>query len=83
MGSTAVTSGDRLVILSGNQMFRDLIRAESNAAVLKEAVASVTGRRFRFSTRSPQAAPAAKPAADPLAAFLQQARDGGVEVYNE
>ena len=44
MGSSAVTSGDRLIILSGNQMFRDLIRVEANAAILKEAVASITGR---------------------------------------
>jgi hypothetical protein len=84
MGSSAVTSGDRLIILSGNQMFRDLIRVEANAAILKEAVASITGRAFRFSTRNPQAAvSAAKSAPDALTAFLQQASEAGVEVHND
>ena len=84
MGSSAVTSGDRLIILSSNQMFRDLIKVDNNAAILKEAVASITGHAFRFSTRNPQATPsAAKTAPDALTAFLQQARDAGVEIHNE
>ena len=80
LGSSAIRKGDKIIIVTGNPLFKVLIKEESNTAVLRRIVESKTGGTVRFAARSPQTAVAAEAPADPLSAFLQQARDAGVTV---
>lgn len=77
-GSSASTRGDLVLIQTDNALFRTLVTRDGNKQLLVEAVMRVTGKKCRIGLKK-AAAPAA-PADDPLAAFIQSARQQGVEV---
>ncbi len=82
VGSEAVLRGDRLLIVTDNEMFRGLVSQDNNKQKLLSAVRAVTGRNLRIGLRkATAAAPAA--AADPLTAFLRESRERGVNVTEE
>ncbi len=78
-GSTAVLRGDYVLIQTDNELFKTLVSTGDNKTRLAGAIRAVTGRAYRIGIRKTPAAPAAV-AADPLAAFIRNSRNLGVDV---
>lgn len=77
-GSTAVKRGDMVLIQTDNDLFRILVARDGNKKLLSEAIMKATGTKYRIGLK--KSAPAAAPADDPLAAFIRNSRQMGVEV---
>ena len=79
-GSTAFERGDFILIKSDNAAVSSFIRIGTNARDVKEAIARVTGRKYRLGIYSNPAAaqPKKEEKRDPLADLLQKAQQLGV-----
>ena len=79
VGSTAVLRGDYVLIETDNELFKSLVGRDGNKALLADAVRGVTGRAHRIGIKKKAAAPAAS-GSDPLADFIRNSRELGVDV---
>lgn len=77
-GSSAVTEGQRLTILTDNDLFRELVKMDGNSKVLLNAVREVTGHNYRIGVRT--ATKKVTEQNDPLSAFLESSRQNGVQI---
>ena len=78
-GSTAFERGDFILIKSENDTVSSFIRSGTNARDVKEAIARVTGRKYRLGIYSnPVTQQKAEEKQDPLAGLLQKAQQLGV-----
>lgn len=77
-GSAASMRGDMVLIQTENALFRTLVTRDGNKQQLMEAVMRVTGKKCRIGLK--KVTKPTTPADDPLAAFIQNARNQGVEV---
>ena len=77
-GSAASMRGDMVLIQTENALFRTLVTRDGNKQQLMEAVMRVTGKKCRIGLK--KVTKSTTPADDPLAAFIQNARNQGVEV---
>ncbi|MBR3289407.1 MAG: hypothetical protein IKI63_01365, partial [Clostridia bacterium] len=85
MGSTATIRGEHVLIATANEMFKSLVTRDGNHRVLTDAIRNVTGRDYRIGLKKIAAPPAADGANEeasdsPLAAFLKESRENGLEV---
>ncbi len=78
--SSAMTDGEQLVIVTDNEMFGALVRADGNKTVLMNAVQAHLGRPMRIKRGRPKADTPADDAADPLSAFLRQSAQAGITI---
>ncbi len=77
----AVITGTHVIIYTDNPLFKVLLSGGNNKASLFNAIAEVTGKRYKLGVRAPQAPPSEKAAADdPLEALLKAGEEGGVPV---
>ena len=78
-GSTAFERGDFILIKSENDTVSSFIRSGTTARDVKEAIARVTGRKYRLGIYSnPVTQQKAEEKQDPLAGLLQKAQQLGV-----
>ena len=77
--STALIDGEKLVVVTDNDMFIPLVKTDGNKAVLMNAVQAVVGRPMRISRRRATAQNNGE-AADPLSAFLKRSAESGVTI---
>ena len=78
-GSTAFERGDFILIKSENATVSSFIRVGTNARDVKEAIARVTGRRYRLGIYSnPVSQQKEEEKQDPLADLMQKAQQLGV-----
>ena len=78
-GSTAFERGDFILIKSENATVSSFIRVGTNARDVKEAIARVTGRRYRLGIYSnPVSQQKEEEKQDPLAELMQKAQQLGV-----
>jgi hypothetical protein len=75
----AVLRGDYVLIETDNDLFKSLVTRDGNKAVLADAIRGVTGRACRIGIKKKQAAQA-ELANDPLASFIRNSRDLGVNL---
>lgn len=86
-GSSAMISGDRVLVTTDNPFVKDMMQEDNNASRLLSAIRSVTGRSYRLGLKAP-AAPAEKApdpiqAEGPLSDFLRRSQEMGLPVdYN-
>lgn len=80
--SQAMTDGERLVVITDNDLFVSLVKTDGNKFVLMNAVQAVAGKPMRISRGRPikQEAKEPEPAHDPLSAFLKQSAEAGVTI---
>lgn len=78
--STAKIDGEKLIIITDNDMFGTLVRADGNKAVLLNAVQTVLGKPMRIIRGRPLAAAPAEEESDPLSAFLRQSAQAGISI---
>ncbi|MBR2339114.1 MAG: DNA polymerase III subunit gamma/tau [Clostridia bacterium] len=78
--STAMTDGEKLIIMTDNEMFGALVRADGNKAVLMNAVQAVLGKPMRIIRGRPQPTATVDEASDPLSAFLRQSAQAGISI---
>lgn len=79
-GARAFVKGNLLFIDGGSPLLVQMLKQEGNAIKLLDAVEVKTGIRYQLRVKR------AKPAqqqADPLAAFLQKARESGVNIQED
>ena len=77
-GSAASMRGDLVLIQTDNALFRTLVTRDGNKQLLMEAVMRVTGQKCRIGLK--KATPSTEVVDDPLAAFIRNSRQMGVEV---
>lgn len=80
-GSAAYTTADRLVIVTENRFFLELLRIKENAVKLSETVFSVTGKKYKIGakcTASVKDAPDNK-----LPGLLKKAEENSIPVNTE
>ncbi len=77
-GSTAVRRGDMVLIQTDNDLFKMLVARDGNKKLLSEAIMKATGQKYRIGLK--KSPPPAAPADDPLADFIRQSRQMGVDV---
>ena len=77
-GSTAYERGEFILIKSENAAVSSFIRTGTNARDVKEAIARVTGRKYRLGIYSNPAPQKQEEKRDPLADLLQKAQQLGV-----
>ncbi len=78
--STALIDGEQLIVITDNDMFIPLVKADGNKTVLLNAVQAVAGRPMRIKRgRSAQAEVASEPT-DPLTAFLKRSAESGITI---
>lgn len=82
VGSSAALRGDLLLIQTDSDLFRSLVSRDGNKTHLVNALRGVTGQVYRIGVKKSAAAvPGGAPAPeDPLAAFIRNSRELGVEV---
>ena len=80
--SQAMTDGERLVVITDNDLFVSLVKSDGNKFLLMNAVQAVAGKPMRISRGRPvkQEQVAEPAAADPLSAFLKQSAEAGVNI---
>ncbi len=77
--STALIDGDKLLVITDNDMFIPLVKTDGNKTVLMNAVQAVVGRPMRIS-RGRATAQTNEANADPLSAFLKRSAESGVTI---
>ncbi len=84
MDSQAMTDGERLVVITDNDLFVTLVKTDGNKFVLMNAVQAVAGKPMRISRGRPikqeSVQATAEAASDPLSAFLKKSADAGVNI---
>ena len=78
VGSTAVLRGDYVLIETENELFKSLVSRDGNKALLVDAIRGATGRTYRIGIKK-KAAPVSG-GGDPLADFIRNSRELGVDV---
>lgn len=78
--STALIDGEQLIVITDNDMFIPLVKADGNKTVLLNAVQAVAGRPMRIKRGRPAQAEAAAEPADPLTAFLKRSAESGITI---
>ncbi len=81
-GTTALVRDDIVFVCTDNEMFKSLITRDGNKQILVNAIREVTGRTMRIGIRKTAKTVEEMPA-DPLAAFLQQSRERGLNIEEE
>lgn len=88
-GSSASLKGDFVVIESENELFKSLVARDGNKAILVDAIRGVTGQTYRIGfkkqsafsgSRSSESPASGSGGDDPLAAFIQNSRNLGVDM---
>ncbi len=82
MGSTALIRGDILLVCTDNDMFRTLATRDGNKQVLIDAIREVTGRTLRIGVKK-RAPKVEEVPTDPLAAFIRESREKGLEITTD
>ena len=80
VGSAATIRGDLVLIRTNSDLFRSLVSRDGNKAHLVGALRGVTGKTYRIGVKKSPASAQAGEASDPLAAFIRNSRELGVEV---
>lgn len=82
MDSQAMTDGERLVVVTDNDLFVTLVKSDGNKFVLMNAVQAIAGKPMRISRGRPVKAPTEETPQvnDPLSAFLKQSAEAGVTI---
>ena len=80
--SAAMTDGERLVVITDNDLFVSLVKSDGNKFILMNAVQAVAGKPMRISRGRPIHQDVAQQAEtmDPLSAFLKQSAEAGVNI---
>lgn len=79
----AMTDGERLVVITDNDLFVSLVRSDGNKFILMNVVQAVAGKPMRISRGRPvktEASAEPEQASDPLSAFLRQSAEAGVTI---
>jgi DNA polymerase-3 subunit gamma/tau len=84
MDSVAMTDGEKLVVITDNDLFVTLVKTDGNKFILMNAVQAIAGKPMRISRGRPvkdeKTVPQAAAPQDPLSAFLKQSADAGVTI---
>ena len=82
MDSQAMTDGERLVVITDNDLFVTLVKTDGNKFVLMNAVQAIAGKPMRISRGRPikQETVQQQEATDPLSAFLKKSAEAGVNI---
>jgi len=82
MDSQAMTDGERLVVVTDNDLFVSLVKTDGNKFTLMNAVQAVAGKPMRISRGRPvkQETTEKKQEDDPLSAFLKQSAEAGISI---
>ncbi len=82
MDSQAMTDGERLVVITDNDLFVTLVKTDGNKFVLMNAVQAIAGKPMRISRGRPVKQETAKTqeTTDPLSVFLKQSAEAGVNI---
>ena len=82
MDSQAMTDGERLVVVTDNDLFVSLVKTDGNKFTLMNAVQAVAGKPMRISRGRPvkQETTEQKQEDDPLSAFLKQSAAAGISI---
>ena len=80
--SQAMTDGERLVVITDNDLFVSLVKTDGNKFILMNAVQAIAGKPMRISRGRPlkQEVKETPEATDPLSAFLKQSAEAGVTI---
>ena len=78
--TTAVISGTHVIIYTDNPLFKVLLAGGNNKTALFQAIAEVTGKRYKLGVRAPQVDTAQAEENDPLQAFLKAGEENGIPV---
>lgn len=80
--SQAMTDGERLVVITDNDLFVSLVKTDGNKFILMNAVQAIAGKPMRISRgRSvKQEVNETEETTDPLSAFLKQSAEAGVTI---
>lgn len=80
--SEAMTDGERLVVVTDNDLFVSLVKTDGNKFTLMNAVQAVAGKPMRISRGRPvkQETAEKKQEDDPLSAFLKQSAEAGISI---
>ncbi len=79
----AMTDGERLVVITDNDLFVSLVRSDGNKFILMNVVQAVAGKPMRISRGRPvktESSSTSEEATDPLSAFLKQSAEAGVTI---
>ena len=82
-GSTAMISGDRVLVTTDNPFVKDMMQEDNNASRLLSAIRSVTGRSYRLGLKAPTVTdktPDPIQAEGPLSDFLRRSQEMGLPV---
>lgn len=84
-GSVAYIRNDFVLIKSENPTFSSFIKTGRNARDVKEAILRATGKSYRLGIYTPKVSPEPKEEkrSDPLDAFLEKAKELGVNIKSE
>lgn len=81
LDSKAYTCGNRVLVDSGNSIFREMMRTNDyTRASLKQAIAEVTGAKYSIGPYDRPAPAAESQQTSPLEELLQTAADSGIEI---
>ena len=78
VGSDAFVRGDILLVSTDNDMFRSLVTRDGNKQILVNVIQEVSGQTYRIGIK--KSVPKEDIPADPLAAFLRQSRENGLDI---
>ena len=78
-GTTAIIRDDVVLVCTDNDMFKTLVTRDGNKQILVGVIREVIGRNMRIGIKKAPA-PQGDIPSDPLAAFLQDARDRGLNI---
>ncbi len=78
--TTAVMTDTHVIIYTDNPLFKVLLAGGNNKTALFQAIAEVTGKRYKLGVRAPQNAAAEDAADDPLQALLKAGEENGIPV---
>ena len=79
--SQAMTDGERLVVITDNDLFVSLVKTDGNKFTLMNAVQAIAGKPMRISRGRPVKQEVKETqTADPLSAFLKQSAEAGITI---
>lgn len=79
VGTSAIIRGDVVLVCTDNAMFKTLVTRDGNKQIFVDVIREVLGRPMRIGIKKAAPAPGDIPS-DPLAAFLQENRDRGLNI---
>ena len=69
-----------MLVCTDNDMFRTLVTRDGNKQILVNTIKQITGNTYRIGIKKK---PSADTPNDPLAAFIRQNRERGVDIQTE